>query len=103
MNPKQILTLWIISLTSCIPAFTQTVSDSLLVPDFSPGELIVKARLAILTDSLALAEFNALHKNFGAYSVSKVFPETPQIRYTPLKADSARSNGRLRLTARSLP
>jgi subtilisin family serine protease len=85
LNPKQILTLWMIFLTTCIPGFTQTVSDSLLVPDFSPGELIVKARRDILTDSHTLAEFNALHKHLGAYSVSKVFPETRQIRNSELR------------------
>ncbi|MFQ6039263.1 MAG: S8 family serine peptidase [Candidatus Poribacteria bacterium] len=84
MKLQQILTLWIIFLTAWTLGFTQTTSDSLLVPAFSPGELIVKARPAILTDSLALAEFDALHKSFGAYSVSKVFPETSQIRHTPL-------------------
>ena len=85
LNPKQILTLWMIFFTACIPpAFTQTTSDSLLVPDFSPGELIVKARRDVLSDSQASAEFDALHKRLGAYSVSKVFPETRQIRNTSL-------------------
>jgi len=82
---KQILTLWMIFFTACIPGFTQTVSNSLLVPDFSPGELIVKAKRDILTDNRALAEFDALHKHLGAYSVTKVFPETRQIRNSELR------------------
>ena len=94
LNLKQILTLWTIFFTACIPIFTpfikegwgitQTASDSLLVPDFSPGELIVKAKRDILTDNRALAEFDALHKHLGAYSASKVFPETRPIQNTPL-------------------
>ena len=60
----------------------QKVSDSRVIPPYSPGELIVKVKSEVLTESKTYAQFKHTNAQFGALAVKNIFPHSPKNKRT---------------------
>jgi len=76
---RTLITFLVFSHVCCL-LHAQTVSDSLAIPPFSPGELIVKVKSEVLTDSKVYARFKRTNSQVGALSAQKIFSESPRGR-----------------------